>query len=502
MAVVAAVVSLTTLQAAGAADDGPDSVSPALQRAESALGGDAPGTDLTLAMRDLAYARDSLSGAERARADRLLARPTDPDDPYGSYYGLPTSNRCYQTFCLYWVTAGDDAPSLVDSNADGVPDWVDTTRDTVTNVLRSFELDGYRAPLPDAGPPYEGATTQLDIYLANLGDRGAYGYCVPDVDNYESVTPGYCVIDNDFSTEEFGGTPLLNLGVTAAHELFHATQFAYDATESAWFLESTATWMEDELFDASNDNYQYLRYGPMGIPTMSLDDPDELGGNVYGSWIFWRYLAERLPQGGGRDVVRKSLERAGDGPGELNQHGLQAVRSYVEAQGQDWASVFARFAAANRVPENFYEEGAAYPAAPDAATHFLTPRRTSTGNRSMTLDHLASRNILIRPTAGMRGKWSLKVAVDLPDRSTGMRAVATIHQRGGAERVTLLDLDSQGAGSFITGFRPGDVIGVALTFVNAGTRYDCDLGTDWNCGGTSLDDGRKVKWKAQAVRKR
>ena len=43
-------------------------------------------------------------------------------------------------------------------------------------------------------------------------------------------------------------TPLENLEVTAAHELFHAVQFAYDYDEDAWFMEATATWAEDEVY--------------------------------------------------------------------------------------------------------------------------------------------------------------------------------------------------------------------------------------------------------------
>ena len=47
--------------------------------------------------------------------------------------------------------------------------------------------------------------------------------------------------------------------MTAAHEFFHAVQFAYNAFQDSWLLESTAAWVEDEAFDSVNDNYQYLR---------------------------------------------------------------------------------------------------------------------------------------------------------------------------------------------------------------------------------------------------
>jgi hypothetical protein len=502
--ILAAVACLALTVMGAAADAAPSErpgTSPVLQRALDARSGQAPEAgDVTLAMRDLALALPTLPDAEQDRARALLARPTDSNDPF-SYGGLTPSGRCYEQFCLTWVTAGADAPSAVDSNGDGVPDWVDTTRSAVTQVLTAFERAGYRPPLPDAGPPSEGSTTQLDVYLVNLGDDGIYGYCVPDVDNFDAVTPGYCVLDNDFSSAEFGGTPLLTLGVTAAHELFHATQFAYDATEAPWFMESTATWMEDELVDDSNDNYQYLPYGPMGIPSMSLDDPDRLGFNVYGSWVFWRFLQEQLPRGGGPVAVRKTWELAGDGPGEPNLDGLRAVRSYVEDQGVDWASFFGVFEAANRLPGSFYEEGSSYPAAPAAGQVTLTPKHPA-AKRTLEVNHLAAKTVLLRPVAAMRGKWSLRLSVKLPDRATDVRALVTVHSKGGGSKVLQVRLNAKGDGALKTNFRPRDIAAVAVTLVNGGTRYDCGLNTDWSCAGTSLDDGRKLTFTAKAVRSR
>ena len=52
--------------------------------------------------------------------------------------------------------------------------------------------------------------------------------------------------------------PINALRVTAAHEFFHAIQFAYDVKEDLWFMEGSATWVEDEVYDSINDNYQFL----------------------------------------------------------------------------------------------------------------------------------------------------------------------------------------------------------------------------------------------------
>ena len=72
------------------------------------------------------------------------------------------------------------------------------------------------------------------------------------------------MLDNDYSRREFPtNTPLENMHVTAAHEYFHAVQFAYDFFEDGWFMEATATWAEDELFDTVNDNVNYLPIGQL-----------------------------------------------------------------------------------------------------------------------------------------------------------------------------------------------------------------------------------------------
>ena len=46
--------------------------------------------------------------------------------------------------------------------------------------------------------------------------------------------------------------------VTAAHEYYHAVQFAYDAFEDGWFMEATATCGGAELFDGVETTRNYL----------------------------------------------------------------------------------------------------------------------------------------------------------------------------------------------------------------------------------------------------
>jgi len=231
--------------------------------------------DATLILRDLVLRVGKLSGADRQRALAILARPTDatPGDP--DRYSTPEATPvCATHVCIHYVTSTSDAVDATDvrdgngvAGANGIPDYVD-------DALRVFESEvwgeevttrGFRAPKSDASSANDGTSpsdptgAKFDVYLAEIGDESLYGYCTTDDPHWFPEWDGhythfdasaYCVVDNDFDASEFPAhTPLENLEVTAAHELFHAVQFAYDYYEDAWFMEATATWAEDELMN-------------------------------------------------------------------------------------------------------------------------------------------------------------------------------------------------------------------------------------------------------------
>ena len=56
----------------------------------------------------------------------------------------------------------------------------------------------------------------------------------------------YLVIDNDYAG--FSGAPVELMRATVAHEYNHILQFAYDTFEQVWMFESTATWMEEQVY--------------------------------------------------------------------------------------------------------------------------------------------------------------------------------------------------------------------------------------------------------------
>ena len=469
----------------------------------------APDRDATLALRDLVRLRGDLTGAERREANAYLARPTDgAADPASTGYvaGTPERRTCSTTVCVHWVDTTADAPSATDADGNSIPDFVDTTLTTMTSVHAAYVDAGYRAPKPDGAL---GGDERTDIYLADIGPLGLYGYCTTDepLAQTQFDSWGYCVLDNDYAADEFPtNTPVQNMQVTAAHEYFHAVQFAYDAFEDGWFMEATATWAEDELFDTIDDNLQYLPAGPLGQPWVPLDWFG--GSHHYGDWIWFRYLSERFPTaaGGMPTIVRNLWRRADATPGAADANSLQAVSQELASHNTSFGRVFAQFAEANRRSRTTYDEGAAnrYPVAPLTWTPItLSPTRSGTTWGSVRLDHLTSATARFVPSRAMTANtWQLKVEVDMAPKTRGSQAVVTVYKRGGGTTTSLLTLNSQGDGAKRVPFDHDRVSSVELTVVNASARTTCwqDQNSPFSCFGIPLDDALTQRIRGVAGR--
>ncbi|MEI5676583.1 MULTISPECIES: MXAN_6640 family putative metalloprotease [unclassified Nocardioides] len=491
-----AVVPIT--EPTGAADATARAVE-VLEQADEIVSGEVDGRDASLALLELARTRSALPAARRAEADRILARPTDtPDTDAGGRFGyaanaLPTQ-ACQGGFCVHWARATSDAPDLTDADANGRPDYVDRVFATLLKVSGTYVAAGYRKPVSDR--TRGGGTNQFDVYLVDTGREGLYGYCVPEgvTSSTQRSAQAYCSLDNDFASKQFpANTPVHNLQVTTAHEYFHAVQFAYDITDDLWFLESTATWAEDEVYDAVNDNIQYLRNSPMSQPRTPIDKGQDL--RVYGSWIFFRYLSELEPgsRGGMPTIVRDILTKAA-GPA----YSLQAVRAVLKERGRSMTATVARFSAANRHPARSYREGARYPVTRPEGTARVA--RNQLRRASLKLNHLSSGTVRYRPGKRTnRASTRLRIAVDLPRRTRPTAAVVTVRRESGKISSRLVRLRPSGAGLLSVPFVDGRIAYVDVTLVNAGTRYACGRGTVYSCQGRSLDDGLRLRVRVRAV---
>jgi hypothetical protein len=271
-----------------------------------------------MALSELFRVLPDLTGADRTRAEGLLARPTDGlSDDYGDGYLVPATKKCSTHFCLHWVTSTADAPPN--------RTWVNKSL-SVMNKVWQLEVKklGYRAPITDGS---HGGNNKFDVYLKDVGGKGLYGYCAPEyrAPGQKFIASGYCVLDDDFAKSQFGAPPTNSLKVTAAHEIFHAVQFAYDYAEDHWFMEATATWMEERFADDVNDNRQYLPYSQVKRPGTALDIFNQNGFNQYGNWTFFEYLSEHF----GKGVVRSIWNKAYAAKGAPDAYSIKAVKQGI-----------------------------------------------------------------------------------------------------------------------------------------------------------------------------
>lgn len=448
------------------------------------LRGDAYGDvsgDATMYLRELVRSQDRLSGRARQQAQASVARPD-----YAAAGETEATPLCSTSvpICVHYATKGPDAPQGAIT-----PDLV---LSTLTRIYGIYQSSGYRMPESDG---LNGGNGDIDIYLANIGTQGYYGYCAPEPVPGSTAhhTPAFCVLDNDYS-EFRRGTPLTNLEVTAAHEFFHAVQFAYDAWEDSWFMESTAVWMEDEVFTEINDNTQYLPYGPLGRPGQSLDKDTAYG--VYGGWIFFRWLTEHRPALVGQlpGLVLSMWQRAAANPGS-DHYSLQAVAGAMAAAGLPMRTAFAKFAAANRNARHTYQEGAAnhYPIARPTGSHTLRAHSRTAGG--VRIDHLAAATERFKTRVSQRHA-KLHLSVDMAARKYGTDAVVTVFLRGGGTKVRMLHLSGAGRASVTVPFSSRKVKRVELTMTNASTRMHCWTNGLYSCDGTPRDQKQLEHYSA------
>ena len=311
-----------------------------LAEAEALLAADPapePSEELTGVLAELAAVTSQLEGSDRDTARAILARPEDPDDRYGDSYTVDDESECSANFCVHWVETTPDAPDLDDDNGtddgDGVPDVVE---EALASAEDSFAVEntalGWAEPLSD-GARGGGGPGLTDVYLLETG--GAYfGYASPDEGQGGAVSRyAYLVLDEDMA--EFVDaqlTALEALQATMAHEYNHVLQFTYDSKDfvpNLWMLESTATWMEEQVYPAIND---YLRYVPSFASTTTT--PLTQGGRrIYGAALWNHYLEST----DGDAVIRAAWEDLDTvTPAHLG------VAAYDSALGGDGASPFDR----------------------------------------------------------------------------------------------------------------------------------------------------------------
>ncbi len=226
------------------------------------------------------------------------------------------------------------------------PDFTGTEED-IDWWLETFET-AWTVEVDELGfsnPPCTNAYL-FEVKLANTGgftpplSHDTWGYT-----DHSGDCP-YVVMHPDY---EFTGNPIGAAQVTAAHEFHHGIQSGYDWWEGNYWMEATATWAEDLVFDDVDDYIDYLNgsEGWLIYPELALTYED--GFHEYGNVIWVKYLAENY---GGDAVIVEVWNRA------MSVDAIEAAAGMMEAQGSSLDEGFVDFTV--KLVTRDFEEGELY----------------------------------------------------------------------------------------------------------------------------------------------
>ncbi len=298
---------------------------------------------------------------------------------------VPKLDREYRSpggfFNIHYTLSGDNAVFLGTRYRDGVPAYVRVVAEAFDRV-KTFTCGtrGFRQPV------LSGGKTAIDVHIYNL--KGLFGYtsALGKLISRETgikTAPCYICIDNNFSRSKgFEKDPHDCIRVTAAHEFFHAVQYAYNVDADIWWKEASATWNEDEVYNGVNDYVRYID-NYFKAPHKPLED------SSYGGVVFVKYLSENL---GGYETIRKIWENHASIIGSSKASIDRTIKAIKE--GEDLGTVFNRFSACNYNPSQYYKEGAQWKTQVFLQETYQNYPVALTSDR---LDHLSSRYQLFKP---------------------------------------------------------------------------------------------------------
>lgn len=282
-----------------------------------------------------------------------------------------------------------------------------------------------------------------------------------DVDAYATCM----VLNNDYSG--FPGTPQKALDATTAHEFNHSIQFGFGGlsgsnTPDDAFVEGGATWMEDEVFDAANDNYNYL------WPTFTMC-MGEYTNSPYDYWITWRGLTERYgtgSAGAGEQVVQDFWEETSKGTG----NNLSAMNTALVNKGTNLADAYHAYAIAAKFNKTCggsyvypycFEEAAGY-LATGGATTVQGSIATVGGSYSGSVADNYALNWISLPTSGS------PYTVTLQNTSAGgqLRASVVCDTGSALSATPLPAVVGAGASSSLGSFNPSGCSSVEAVITN------------------------------------
>jgi len=259
-------------------------------------------------------------------------------------------------FLFHYTTTGTDAlQDLTDVSSNGIPDIIDSMATVFEHVYQVDNVDlNYYMPPSDG--TIGGGNNLYDVYVSKIG-TGLYGYVSsentigdnPNSNNTETdATTSWMAMNSDYTwvAQYSSISPVEAIKVTAAHEFYHAIQYGITSNSSIFFAESTATWMEDEMYPGIDDNLQYLpdifNNPDIALDLQSGEISSNYDGHWYSSWIFWKYVTEHTSD----DILRQIWILA------IDQYENDAYNIALNNYGTDFKTIFKNWLIANYVLDN------------------------------------------------------------------------------------------------------------------------------------------------------
>jgi hypothetical protein len=291
------------------------------------------------------------------REAHACQRPSDPGGFNGYDYAPDPALHFDGTKVRIWyTTTGPHAVNTTTTRMDMVPDNVAKAAAVADDALVRYKMMGFVPPISDGTC---GGDDRVDIYLMhfNAADGDASTDACTNVGAARTCST-FCLVEAKIENESYGSFDV-GAHVVIPHELFHATQNAYDSKLDRFWAEGTAQWAAKTL-DPTTMDFEGFLPDFFASATRSIDivSGGVTSGYIYGAAIFPFFLSLRTSN----DVVRLALEQeAMLGPPSMN-----AISPALDGLGTSMANEFPTFAAWNlatgsRAGTGGYPNGKAYP---------------------------------------------------------------------------------------------------------------------------------------------
>lgn len=341
-------------------------------------------------------------------------------------------------FRIYYSTTGFDAIPIYDRNNNGTPDYLEFAAKSFDRAWQ-IEIDSLRfKPPPDSTGENR---LYYPVYCRRLGVYGEtyLDYEIPNLPGLNYVS--HIRLNSNFSRVQYPGIidPIvrdsLAIAVTAAHEFNHALQSGYrlwpddDHFHDLWFIESSATYMEEVVSDEVNDYLQYL-YDYLNNTRDPLDNSTGSYAD-YGKVVLHIMLGELY----GHNITRKVWEKI------RQQRALPSLENVLNNLSTDLKTEMNRLALwcfytnEKALTNSFFPDAAYFPtvsfiegqsitAAPAELMSDLLPRLSFQWYHSPT-ETARQQNLLLKAEGDALAEYLLSIYIDLSDGSSYFSPAAT-----------------------------------------------------------------------------